>query len=131
MGVREWFRAWASPQAYRYDTNEAALRALNDSQLAAIIESPALYDAQGRQAAQRELEARKGARGSKGAEATKQVQGILVLTRRPLSNSQTLLQQIVDQQRTRGYSFASDFVATVRVDDPGLRRSLEVDHLCS
>jgi hypothetical protein len=66
MGLRELFRAWASPQVYRYDTNEDALRGLNDSQLAAIIESRALYDAQGREGAQRELEARKSARGSEG-----------------------------------------------------------------
>ena len=47
----------------------------------------------------------------------KQVQGILVLTGRPLGNSQTLLQQIVDQQRTKGYSIAPNFVAAARVGD--------------
>lgn len=47
----------------------------------------------------------------------KHIQGILVLTRRPLNNSRSLLQQIVDQQRSGGHSFASNFVATCRVGD--------------
>jgi hypothetical protein len=50
------------------------------------------------------------------ASKTKKVQGILVLTRRPLSNSQTLIQQIIDQQRSKGFSISSNFIATVRVN---------------
>jgi hypothetical protein len=107
MGLREWFRAWAAPQVYRYDTSESALHGLSEPQLTAIVDSPTLYDAQSRQAAELELQTRK-----------QQVQGILVIVPRPLSNSQRLLQQIVDQQRGRGYSLASSLVAAVRVGDP-------------
>jgi hypothetical protein len=60
MGLREWFRAFAAPPVYRYDTSPDSLRALSDAQLEAIIGSPDAYDAGSRAAAERELGARKG-----------------------------------------------------------------------
>lgn len=45
----------------------------------------------------------------------KQVQGILIITQWQLSNSQTLIQQIVDQQRSNSFAIASNFIAKVGV----------------
>ena len=47
----------------------------------------------------------------------KQVQGVLVLTRSRLGNGEALLQQILDEQRQAGYSFATNSVAVTSVGD--------------
>lgn len=46
---------------------------------------------------------------------SRQLQGILVITRWSLNNTHTLIQQILDQQRSKGYSIAPNFKAAVRV----------------
>lgn len=47
----------------------------------------------------------------------KQVQGVLVMTRRPLDGEQALLQQIVDQQQAQGHSLAPNFIGQAAVGD--------------
>lgn len=69
MGLTEWLKAWAAPQAYRYDTTEMGLPALSDEQLSAISESPELYDAQSRRAVWSEMKRRIDAREREEAEA--------------------------------------------------------------
>lgn len=77
MGIGAWFRAWAAPQVYRFDTSKDALPALVEEQLRAIVESPALYDAEAREAARLELQARKEAAGpdTRGEQAAPKVPG--------------------------------------------------------
>lgn len=45
------------------------------------------------------------------------VQGILLLIPRPMSNVEDLIQQIIDQQRSKGYSIADNI--TIKVVDAG------------
>lgn len=47
----------------------------------------------------------------------KQVQGVLVMSRLRLGNPEALLQQILDEQRLAGHSFAPNSVATASVGD--------------
>lgn len=44
----------------------------------------------------------------------RQVRAVMVLSRWPVDNTQTLVQQFVDQQRSSGHSIAPDFIASVR-----------------
>jgi hypothetical protein len=46
---------------------------------------------------------------------TQQVQGILVLANNPLGNAQELLKQIIDQERSKGYSIIPNIKMTVGV----------------
>lgn len=57
--------------------------------------------------------------GAKEHIAAATVQGILALTPQPVANAQALLQQVADQQRSKGYSFAPNCVLTSRVGDFG------------
>jgi hypothetical protein len=45
----------------------------------------------------------------------KQVQGVLILTRQPLSDSHKLLEQIILHQRSRGYAIAWDIISRAAV----------------
>ena len=47
----------------------------------------------------------------------KQVQGILILTRRPLSDSHTLLEKIILHQRSKGYSIAWNLISKASVNE--------------
>lgn len=47
----------------------------------------------------------------------KQVQGVLVISRAHLGNREALLQQILDEQREAGFSFAANGVAVTSVGD--------------
>lgn len=61
------------------------------------------------------------AQSTPSGSTSKQVQGVLILTRRPLDDSFALLEQIVALQRSKGYSISvnciSKAAATERFDD--------------
>ena len=48
---------------------------------------------------------------------SKQVQGILIITRRPLGDSHTLLEKIILQQRSKGYSIAWNLISRAMVSE--------------
>lgn len=61
--------------------------------------------------------ARAEAMRARAAASVKQLQGVLVMTPRPLNNAQQLLEQIVDEQKAMGHAAAPGFVATTDVGD--------------
>jgi hypothetical protein len=66
-----------------------------------------------------------------GPAKPKQVQGVLLVSRKPLTNSQTLLRQIVDSQRSQGYSIAANLAAKMKVtsqwDEQMLQTEIRVE----
>ena len=47
----------------------------------------------------------------------RQVQGVLILTHRPLSDSHTLLEKIILHQRSKGYSIAWNLISKASVNE--------------
>jgi hypothetical protein len=58
------------------------------------------------------------AAGADTSQEQKQLQAVLVMTRRPLNNSEQLLRQIMDEQIANGYAVAPGFIANACVGDP-------------
>jgi HEAT repeat protein len=81
------------------------------------LPASAEYDRMAISASIQVLEERAEAAPAPTASASKHVQGVLVLSRRPVSDEQALLQQIIDQQTAKGHAVAPDFIGLTRVGD--------------